>query len=1381
MRFTTNIMTRFLVRLWVFALAVLCSVGCVREVGIGGGGGNEINDAEVILNLKMPGSFRVPETRATLSGDDEKEVKNMWVLIFDGERLVEITKATFRGTNSFSVGLPSAIPGTMVKLVLLANSEEILAGSIGFDPDAVPDKDYADLMPLISASISGPMFAASKSIPMWGESKEIEIKTGVQRADVSLMRSVARIDVGVGRTTKDIDGSFSWNGLTAATGDPTAKEIPFEMTCVYVIKPNTRFSVAPVLSNIHISGSDAHLSAVNPSVPEGTMQFNSFGDIASEDVFRFDVSNGKFTTQDIYIPEANIVSGQHRTRMALVVGGRFASDPQETYYRVDFTDGDKYDNVLRNHLYSFSIMNVMNGGMSSVEEAYNSQAVNMSVDVLDWDEAIINNIWFEGSYYFAIDRQSVVFNPLPGETLSINIKTNIDYFDFIHTADTNPEPIIRLSNEGPWFFDGAQRYGYQFTLTKKDPTLMSDDEYVLEIYNPRDNIGAVPDDRLIDWTIRALNMQVHFHVDQRHSQGLISLENGGARFIAPEGNPENPIPVEIYSQYPVEIVAVDAVTGEEADWIDFGDTSTLYQSSGADYFFYKQDLVIGRFEYGEGRDGISDRTAIINIFIPETGANVNYTVTQQAPYVRIDRETVSAPRPMSGTGTATIPVFVYTNIQPGDLIVTKDNGGDNLINLLKSDGILEQYDPRNPGNRRFEVRVAFDPTKESSYGATFVVSDRYDVYGDLPEESIRVVVPPANQTFDAFWYNATFTEAGLWQPAAKTLPLNESNYVFPWNTSSIGFQALSNIGLEPDPTHMTQADIDRLSLSGPTDDVSGALSYLYTYTPDKSSFVATSNHNLTFTSTLEPDLVTGEVNFKLGMQVFQVGENAYGSRRFIWEGRGEDDPGVIEITDNVSWRADVATEPAGSWFRLRAENGAGQSTSDGFEFGGFNEMDDRIYKPVELGPDENYENSATTLLVNNTELQFVVDPLNFYNPSDPSQPESREATITIRNNDYDPRKLGATNPAPIVITQWNRVLQSQSVAPELPRVGDLLTSEYMDKTYTFTARTNLDPVWLDIWEVDNNGNKVGDEPLDRVVYRTYFDPANSPRSASIPDVPLPELGQVARRIMIAFSAPDLTDAQEQSLGIWSQPSSYPHDDLPFRVTTGYLAPPGVLGVDVVTGQLTLKGSKEYAGSGLDTGSEFGDLSKNTVYVALFKRGSLVGISTRQDQWNTYIKGTDVIWAAPGYDVDNMGTAWGDIPVSPDANNPFPTNNEPEGYGDPCTFADGGLWVTPTASTTTFAGWIPFNNSTLDLGYYPNLPAGVSGGAPNADKTLFMPFIGSRRGYTGQYHHGDSNAGGTYARNFWVNYANNLLSLQGNNFAIAGSNTTDAMPIRCVTK
>ena len=69
--------------------------------------------------------------------------------------------------------------------------------------------------------------------------------------------------------------------------------------------------------------------------------------------------------------------------MAIIVGGRYNGSPTETFYRIDFTyDEGNHDkmNILRNHIYQFTIKSVKAAGYATAELAYKSKPKNLIFD-----------------------------------------------------------------------------------------------------------------------------------------------------------------------------------------------------------------------------------------------------------------------------------------------------------------------------------------------------------------------------------------------------------------------------------------------------------------------------------------------------------------------------------------------------------------------------------------------------------------------------------------------------------------------------------------------------------------------------------------------------------------------------------------------------------------------------------------------------------------------------------------------------------------------------------------------------------------------------------------------------------------------------------------
>lgn len=144
-----------------------------------------------------------------------------------------------------------------------------------------------------------------------------------------------------------------------------------------------------------------------------------------------------------------------------------------------------------------------------------------------------------------------------------------------------------------------------------------------------------------------------------------------------------------------------------------------------------------------------------------------------------------------------------------------------------------------------------------------------------------------------------------------------------------------------------------------------------------------------------------------------------------------------------------------------------------------------------------------------------------------------------------------------------------------------------------------------------------------------------------------------------------------------------------KPNSGVEAPPGVLGVDAVTGQLTLRGSTSYSENAAIKKyavESFGGLSTNKVYMVMFKWGSLVGLSS-DSRYNSmaFDPVRQMMWAPDAFDVTKVTSDYTTIPYA-DGNN-FPATNESTGLGDPCGLADKGTssetWSMPEANTTSW--------------------------------------------------------------------------------------------------
>jgi hypothetical protein len=321
-----SIMKKFFPALALAAILFL-TFSCVPDQEIDDNRLQTNGQAQVVLRLKTPSGFSAPQSRS-LSYADENAINDIYVFVFDNTNTLTAIKQgenvlatpgsanpAYSGEGSFTVTLEaSKTTLDTYNLVVLANAQSIISSTTGFNISAVANKSYTAVMAALWDAITGKMYAAGGVIPMWGESGQLVIEAGNNNQTLQLTRSVARIDVGVGKASKvDITDVWSWDGMDDSGGTPVT--IPFVLGHVYVISPNNRYAVAP----------DVSKAAGEPTVPAGTAAF-SLAD--SESKFGF-AATGGHTSRDIYVPEADIKmapsgpvgDGNHANRMAVVVGG----------------------------------------------------------------------------------------------------------------------------------------------------------------------------------------------------------------------------------------------------------------------------------------------------------------------------------------------------------------------------------------------------------------------------------------------------------------------------------------------------------------------------------------------------------------------------------------------------------------------------------------------------------------------------------------------------------------------------------------------------------------------------------------------------------------------------------------------------------------------------------------------------------------------------------------------------------------------------------------------------------------------------------------------------------------------------------------------------
>jgi hypothetical protein len=323
---------------------------------------------------------------------------------------------------------------------------------------------YNVVMAALWKPVTGKIFQETDpTMPMWGQTTtpvHIEPNKSVEEV-IRLTRAIARIDVGVGTVSSNVEQGYVWSGLD---NSPTPQTIPFVLNRVYVMRPNNYFAVVPAGNNGSTWGTLPTATTGNPTIPvPAPAATTAFSVADSETNFNF-VAQGRSVHRQIYMPEANVRTPQgavpitgtprpgdenHLNRMAIVVGGSYQSGA-DTFYRIDFTqDGTSLINVLRNHLYQINIMGVTGPGEKTPEDAYNSLAMNMEVEINDWEEAGLDEIILDGVRWIKLQRsrnedlsRAAMLYRLANTTDELRFETNIPLTEWTLTLTTPIGNII---------------------------------------------------------------------------------------------------------------------------------------------------------------------------------------------------------------------------------------------------------------------------------------------------------------------------------------------------------------------------------------------------------------------------------------------------------------------------------------------------------------------------------------------------------------------------------------------------------------------------------------------------------------------------------------------------------------------------------------------------------------------------------------------------------------------------------------------------------------------------------------------------------------------------------------------------------------------------
>lgn len=430
-----------------------------------------LQDKSIRLNLRVPSTS--PNTYSVVGSDSENDINNVHVLFFfdDPEDATSenVLYAVSKGkdiknptgtSKSFDVDLPID-PTYVDKLFLchiISNAGSTIANNFALTNKG---KTQSEIQNLLNKTITSSNIATG-GIVMWGESS-ITPSSTILKMDVTLIRSIARVDIGIG----------SYNSVTSSWDKGS---IPFTLTNAYIFKPQNAVSYMPKIGSF-----DSATDLVTSHSAIGSQHTTPFSYTTT--------ASDHFIKGKIYIPEANVrlsetgASGDsnHSKRCAVVVGGKYSTDTEDSFYRIDFNNNEtprKMIDILRNHLYRVNITSVLGRGYPTKESAYEAEVSNIEVVIEDWND-INQDIIFDGVNFVHVERRWAILPGILNVSSSIKLKSSINFDEWkmgFKPASGNPVFITdaTISNDDFTFTrspkatanaDGS--YSGEFTISAK--------------------------------------------------------------------------------------------------------------------------------------------------------------------------------------------------------------------------------------------------------------------------------------------------------------------------------------------------------------------------------------------------------------------------------------------------------------------------------------------------------------------------------------------------------------------------------------------------------------------------------------------------------------------------------------------------------------------------------------------------------------------------------------------------------------------------------------------------------------------------------------------------------------------------------------------------
>ncbi len=342
---------------------------------------------------------------------EESQITEIQTLIFidngDGYKYSYSVPATSLNavdslTTSFDITLYTVT--NPVKIYIIANSDNAISNNTPLVGETEAQVKQKIIQSFSSTGISA-------NFPMWCEyllPSGISSSLNNNIVQLKILRAIARVDISVA----DVESSFS-------------------MTSIQAFRVNSQLQITPnAYSN--------PLLVSEPSIPSTSTTTINTNPII--------IANNTSESQ-LYLPEsaAPSVANQTSDATCVVVGGRYNNSDDITYYRLDFAPdiaGYPLGQILRNHHYTFNVIDITAAGWPTPEEAARNRSTNIQAAIQDWEDVGANVGLGGNTYYFQISTREITIPSIatPNASGFSLVATNVPIYT-IRWSDAAGNPL----------------------------------------------------------------------------------------------------------------------------------------------------------------------------------------------------------------------------------------------------------------------------------------------------------------------------------------------------------------------------------------------------------------------------------------------------------------------------------------------------------------------------------------------------------------------------------------------------------------------------------------------------------------------------------------------------------------------------------------------------------------------------------------------------------------------------------------------------------------------------------------------------------------------------------------------------------------------------